>query len=368
MTSKERVQAALKREPTDRVPIFMWFHPEMATRLAELLEIPLALLGEAMGDDVRQTWVGNNYAMEGIVHDREGETHVDDWGIEWIRIGSFNQIKYSPLQQADESEIVNYQFPYHRVNDLLSQMEAVVPYAEDYFIGCDISPCLFEMLSRLRGMENAALDLVSDSKAAITFLNRTAEFAIRLGELACQRFDMDWFWTGDDVAGQKSMIMSPTCWREKIKPHLKRIFEVGRKQNLWIAYHSCGALRPIIPDLIDIGMDVLNPVQCNCPGMDPFMLKEEFGRDIAFMGGVDTQHLLSYGTPQQVRRATEKLLHKMCDDGGGYILAASHTVPPETPLTNVFMMYEVAGISREEIFDRASTIRKRVPTTLSNQS
>ena len=105
-------------------------------------------------------------------------------------------------------------------------------------------------------------------------------------------------------------------------------------------------------------MDVLNPVQGNCPGMNPFELKREFGDRLAFMGGVDTQQLLPHGTPLEVSRAIAALIEGMTAGGGGYILAASHTIPPETPDENIFAMYWEAGVSREEIFDRAAEIRR----------
>jgi len=145
-----------------------------------------------------------------------------------------------------------------------------------------------------------------------------------------------------------------------IKPHLARLFAVGKKYNLWVAYHCCGALRPIIPDLIEIGMDVLNPIQGNSPGMDPLELKAEFGDQLAFMGGLDTQDLLPNGSVSEVCRETDRLLAGMTTNGGGYILAASHTIPPETADDNIFAMYEQAGISKEEIFDRAAVIRKHL--------
>jgi uroporphyrinogen decarboxylase len=105
---------------------------------------------------------------------------------------------------------------------------------------------------------------------------------------------------------------------------------------------------------------VLNPVQGNCPGMDPLELKEEFGEPLTFMGGVDTQHLLPHGSPEEVRSETERLIANMTTDGGGYILAASHSIPPETPNRNIFAMYEVAGVTREQIFDEAAAIRSRL--------
>jgi uroporphyrinogen decarboxylase len=363
MTSRERVLAALKRRPVDRVPVFMWFHPRTARRLGETLEIPPARVGEAMGDDIRQSWVNNNYAMEGIVHEREGEGHTDAWGIEWRREGEFNQIARYPFAGAAPEAMLAYEFPHSRIEELLASMAA--PAAEAaagrFFLGCDVSPCVFEMYWRLRGMEDALMDLAAEPAAAGAVLARCADFAVRLAREAARRWPLDWLWTGDDVASQQAMLMSPATWRELIRPQLQRVFDEGKAAGLHVAYHSCGALRPVIDDLVEMGLDVLNPIQCNCPGMDPLELKREFGRSLAFMGGVDTQGVLPNGSAEEVRRATRRLIEGMTEGGGGYILAASHTVPPETPLENIFAMYEVAGISRQEIADRAADIRRRLP-------
>jgi uroporphyrinogen decarboxylase len=180
-----------------------------------------------------------------------------------------------------------------------------------------------------------------------------------VASMACERFPLDWLWSGDDVGAQAAMIMSPAQWRAEIRPHLAEIFAVGKSKGLWNAYHCCGAIRPIIPDLIEIGLDVLNPIQCNCPGMDPLELKREFGKKLSFMGGVDTQNLLPHGTPREVYAATRRLVEGMTTDGGGYILAASHTVPPETPTDNIFAMYAAADLERTEILDRAADRRTR---------
>jgi uroporphyrinogen decarboxylase len=359
MNHRERIHAALKREPVDRVPVFMWYHPATAQKLAQLLEIPAGLIAEAMGDDVKQTWVNNNFAMEGVVHDHDGEGHTDLWGIRWMKEGPFNQIVHSPLAGKSRGEVLAYQFPVAHLEELLAPMLPVMKHAHEFFIGCDVSPCIFEMYCRLRGMEEALLDIAADPDLAQTLFARCADFSIFLGEAACRRFSLDWYWTGDDVASQLALMMHPQAWREMIKPHLARIFAVGQQHRLWIAYHCCGALRDIIPDLIEIGLDVLNPIQCKCPGMDPLSLKAEFGKSLAFMGGVDTEYLLPNGTVAEVRRETARLLEGMTADGGGYILAASHTVPPETPLDNIFALYAEAGISREEIYDRAASIRAK---------
>lgn len=360
MSSKSRVHAALKREPVDRVPIWMWYHPDTTRRLADALEIRPDDVAAALGDDIRQAWVGGNHAMEGIVHEHEGEGHTDVWGIDWVKLGHFNQIRRSPLKGADEQTVREYRYPHHAIDDLLSNMVPLLALDEAYFIGCDISPCLFEMVYRVRGMDDALLDLAANRGLSRFMLDQAAAFALQLAEKACDRFPIDWLWSGDDVAGQTNLMMSPATWRELVKPHLSQIFNVAKTHGVWMAHHCCGALRPIIPDLIEIGMDVLNPVQCNCPGMDPLELKAEFGGDITFMGGVDTQGLLPSGTPDEVYRATLRLVEGMTSDGGGYILAASHAVPPETPLENVFAMYVAAGVTREHIFDRAADLRAGV--------
>jgi len=358
MTPKQRVHAALRRQTTDRVPIFMWFHPDTAVRLAKLLEIRPDQVGLAMGNDVQQAWVNNNAAMEGIVHQRDGEGHTDFWGIRWVKEGPFNQIAGFPLAGASSEQLLGYRFPYDHVPELLAPMQAVLPYRDQYFIGCDVSPCVYEMYWRLRGMEAAMLDMAAAPELARAMLGRCADFAVELANQACERFPLDWLWTGDDVAGQQSMMMSPSAWRDLIRPHLQRVFDVGKRCGLWVAYHSCGAVREIIPDLIEMGLDVLNPVQGNCPGMDPLELKRLYGDKLAFMGGVDTQELLPHRSAAEVARATDRLLQGMIANGGGYILAASHTIPPETPDENIFAIYEVAGMGRQEIFDRATALRR----------
>jgi uroporphyrinogen decarboxylase len=357
MNSKQRVHAALKKEPVDRVPIFMWYHPQTAQRLARILEIPAHKLWQALGDDVRMTWVSNNYAMEGIVHEHDGESHIDEWGIEWTRIDGFNQISKFPLINAQRDEALRYEFPTDKITTLTNLMLPLMAHIEDYFIGCDVSPNAFEMYWRVRGMENAMLDMAADPEFAATMIRRCGDFSLQLSTAACDRYELDWLWAGDDVGGQNGMMISPDTWRDMIKPELKKIFDLAHARNIYAAFHSCGGIRPIIEDLIDIGVQVLNPIQSNCAGMEALELKKEYGRDLAFMGGVDTQYLLPSGSAQQVFKETAQLVEGMTADGGGYILAASHTIPPETPDENIFAMYEAAGLSKEEILDQAAMIR-----------
>jgi uroporphyrinogen decarboxylase len=297
--------------------------------------------------------------MEGIVHEKDGQSHVDYWGIQWTRQHGFNQITCHPLENASDKEVLAYRFPEEKIETLLDLLAPVIAEKDDYFIGCDVSPNAFEMWWRIRGMEKTFIEIALEPGRSRELFRRCNNFAKKLSEGACRRYELDWLWMGDDVGSQTGMMMSPDTWREMIKPLLADCTQIAKRHGCWAAFHSCGAIRPIIGDLIEIGVDVLNPIQNNCTGMDPLELKRLYGRDLAFMGGVDTQGVLPNGTAKEVRKATEELIEGMTCDGGGYILAASHTVPPETPEKNIFAMYEVVGLSREEIFDRATKIRTR---------
>ena len=356
MTSKERVAAVIQRRSVDRVPLFIWFHPETTLKLARELEIEPDQVESVFANDVWQRWVNNNYSMEGIVHSTDGEGHTDQWGIEWVRSYGFNQIARHPLQGRGPASVLDYSFPVDSLDELMTPM--ALASDPDLYIGCDVSPCAFEMYWRIRGMTDALLDFADDEPLAEEMISRSVDFSIELANRAIENSTLDWLWTGDDVASQSGMIISPDQWRRIVKPHLKRLFRLGKKSGLPIAYHCCGALRPIIPDLIEIGCDVLNPIQAGCPGMEPESLKADFGSDLTFMGGLDTQHLMPLGRVIDVERATEGLIETMSRDGGGFILAASHSIPPETPTDNIFAMYRAAGLSREEISDRAADSRR----------
>ena len=359
MNGKKRVTQSLKRSATDRVPIFMWYHPGTLARLAQLLELPTHLVGLAMGNDICMTWVNNNYAMEGVVHQHDGEGHLDEWGIGWEKKGAFNQICRSPIAELHADEIVRYTFPYGELDNLLARMNPLLAQSDDMFLGCDVSPCVFEMYNRLRGMQQAMLDLALHPKAAYKMMGRCADFAATLSQQAIGRFPLDMLWTGDDVASQRSMLMSPTAWRDLIKPHLAGVTSIAKQKGLWVAYHCCGSIPEIIEDLIEIGVDILNPIQYGCPGMEARSLKAQYGSRLAFMGGVDTQDQLPRATALEVANTTARLIDTMTAGGGGYILAASHTIPPETPMRNIFAMYEAAGLARSEIMDNAATLRAK---------
>jgi uroporphyrinogen decarboxylase len=166
------------------------------------------------------------------------------------------------------------------------------------------------------------------------------EFTRRLLEAA--QGEAEIFWYGDDFATQRSMMMSPEHWRKFFKPTYGRIFELAKAYGLKVWFHSCGTFRPVLPDLIDIGMDVWETAQVHLPGNEPEVLKREYGQHIAFFGAIDTQQTLPFGTPEEVRALVRERIRVLGKDGG-YICGPDHNILPDVPMDNVFAMLDEAA-------------------------
>jgi len=292
-----------------------------------------------LGNDIRMTWVNNNYCMEGIVHQLDGEWHVDPWGIKWVKEGPYNQIAHYPLAKASAEEVRGYRFPVEYQAELLARMEPLVTCADEYFIGCDVSPNAFEMAWRLRGMEQTMLDMAAEPELANDLLERCADFAVALAQAACARFPLDWLWTGDDVASQRALMMSPGTWREFLKPRLAALIKAVKavRPDILIFFHSDGKIDVMIEDLIEIGVDILNPVQPEC--MDPEQIKLDFGNDLSFWGTVGTQTVMPLGTPAEVKEDVRRRIETV-GAGGGLLIAPSQALEPDVPWENILAFFE----------------------------
>ena len=145
---------------------------------------------------------------------------------------------------------------------------------------------------------------------------------------------------GDDYGTQQSQLISPEQFRSYYKPHFDRVlaFIKRKKPHLKILFHSCGNVRPILPDLIEMGVDILNPVHVTATGMEPMQLKKDFGKDLVFWGGgVDTQHILPSGTPEQVKNNVKRNIDALAP-GGGFVFSTIHNIQAEVPPQNIAAM------------------------------
>lgn len=203
-------------------------------------------------------------------------------------------------------------------------------------------PGFFETGQKLRGYAQFAMDLAQDREFVRALFDRLLELqktffrhyldAVgRYVQIVCY---------ADDLGMQDRLQISPSTYREVIKPYHKEIFAfIHGRTDARILLHSCGAVREIIPDLIEIGLDVLNPVQTRASGMMPAELKADFGDRLSFWGGIDEQSLLPRGTAEDVRAGVRQILEAL-GSGGGYVLAASHNIQSDTPAENVLALYE----------------------------
>ena len=197
---------------------------------------------------------------------------------------------------------------------------------------------IFETAWALRGLERMMLDLAVDPDLAETILDIPFHYHLAAAKTLVG-LGVDMIWTGDDVGAQSAMMISPAMWRRFLKPRMAEFFAELKRINpaVKVAYHSDGAIGPIIPELIEIGVDVLNPIQPAC--IDPARLKRDYGEKLCFWGSIDEQHTLPFGTPADVRNEVKSRLETL-GKGGGLIIGPTHHVQLDTPMENFRAMIE----------------------------
>jgi len=200
---------------------------------------------------------------------------------------------------------------------------------------------LWERATFMRGMQELLLDVALHPRFVRRLLEGIAGCILGTMRILFERFDFDCVAVSDDYGFQGGMAISPEDWRSLVKPLLARIYALARQHGRAVFHHSCGSILPIIPDLIDIGLDILHPIQPEA--MDVRALKREFGQDLTLCGGLGTQRLLPRGRPQEVRQEVRRLKQELGLDGG-YILEPGITVQADVPLENLLAMIEEARL------------------------
>ena len=330
MTGKERVHAALRFRQPDRTPRFIWLGGDVIRRLTAKYGLSPLELEIKLGNDILQAWVSVNGEME---RDVPPETEfTDGFGITWKRNGPYNNVIRHPLSGMDARQIEAYPFPNPHNGERYERLEFLISgYGDRYFIGSDVSGVLFEPACHLRGMEEFMLDLGENSEEASLILDKLTEFCIAVSIESLWR-GVDWIWMGDDLGSQQGMLMSPSMWRKHFKPRMKRIIDEVRavRPGVPIAYHSCGSISPIIADLIEIGINVLNPIQESAANMDQAAIKRDFGDRLVLMCGLDTQTFMRTAEPEEIYAKTREITKRL-GKGGGYIFAVSHHIQGDIP-------------------------------------
>ncbi len=343
MTPKERVRAALAHEEPDRVPLDMWLTPEVRDRLtAETGAADAWEMRVSLGHDCLVSQVG----IVASFYLSDAPRYVDPWGITWQRVsyadgkGSYTEMVDHPLA-GDDSLLDSYRAPDPDAPGQYEELAMLVArFGGTHWIVGGAASAVFEGPWYLRGMDRFLADLLVNKDYAHRLIDIVADFHLRAG-LRLVRMGCDMLLTGDDVGTQDRMLISPALFREFIKPRYGRLFAEYRRVNprLKIAAHCCGFIEPIIDDLVEVGLDVLNPVQPLA--MDPARLKRRYGKRLAFWGAVDDQMVMTFGSPADVEAEVRRRVRQLAP-GGGYILCPSHNVQPTTPMENVRAYYRAA--------------------------
>jgi uroporphyrinogen decarboxylase len=340
MTSKERVGAAVRHKAPDRVPVFATYTPETAALLRKATGSTEPDIGVSMGNDIVKDCVG----LEMSYYMNEDPTYVCPWGITWRNVynetGHYTEIIDFPLA-GDEDKLNGYRIPdptddaqYENARMLLDR------YGADRWIVGSCQCSIFEASWYLRGLDQFLMDLALNPDYVNELMDRVMEFP-RQAALRYIDMGVDMVWLGDDVATQTGMMISPEMWRMYLKPRYAKLFAEFRakRRDIVIAYHSCGNCEAIIPEMIEIGLDVLNPIQPLA--IDPLSVKRKFGDRLTLFGAMDVQQVMPFGSAEDVRAETRRLIDG-CAGGGGFILAGAHHFQSDTDPSNIFAFYKAA--------------------------
>jgi uroporphyrinogen decarboxylase len=358
MTPRERILAILNRQPVDRLPVDLWHTPEIANLLRQHCGVADDLsMYRALGLD-KIVWVFMDYlGPSGARSGAQSGAGAEDggsrtmWGapLREIEAGAahYAECDSAPLAAFNTPESLR-DYPWWpdvaRFDYDSAAAKAQQAAREFAVIGPWVS--FYEIYCQLRGLEQALMDLVESPALVDAILDRVEQIQTEM----MQRFfaqagsSLDLVFISDDIAGQTSLLISPTLWKRHLQPRLKRWCDLLHAHGLRVFYHTDGAARRLIGPILDCGVDVLNPIQHACPGMDLQELKREFGQRVIFHGGVDNQFALPRGTADDVRREVRHCLETLGAGREGYICCSCHNVQAGTPLENILALIETAQL------------------------
>lgn len=344
MTKKERLLAAMSRQELDRIPTQLDFSPLMLDTVCDHYKLPRngeEQLLPYLDNHLVYCFINDAFGMQRKRVKSNSKVVLDNWGCGFDITQEGNCQAVYPL--ADEDDYKTYRFPDPNAPGLLDwSKDTIAQYSKDYIVSSYQVTLLFERAIALRGLENFYCDLLTEHDFAEDLLDKITDYQVKMAKryialgVTCGRI-------GDDYGGQTAMLIDPKLWRKLAKPRLKRIIDVYKNEGLPVIEHSCGNILPIIPDLIELGVDVLNNVQ---PETMPREQLEQYCDKITFYGGISTQHILPYGTEEEIFNEV-----KACYDSyakhNGLLLSTGISVMSDVPIKNLNALMrafnEIAG-------------------------
>ncbi|MCL5281097.1 MAG: uroporphyrinogen decarboxylase family protein [Planctomycetes bacterium] len=376
MSSRQRVLKALHHETPDRVPIDLGgfqtgIHRKAYTQLLDYLGIqdeltildpvqqlarPCEELLEQFHVDVRYVIAHGPESFKGGIEQNTRDGRLwhdlkDEFGVIWSMPDDqplYMDISHHPLANATRADLADYPFPkgddptrFTGLREQAQMLQRETPYT----LSTGIGGVVYEICWYMRGLERWFMDMIENPAFCEALLDRTlafwlgyyTEFLKEIGDL------VDVVMIGDDIGCQSGPLFSPQFYRRVVKPRQKRLVQHIKSltpAKIW--YHTCGSVRQLIPDLLDNGIDILNPVQISAADMDPRDLKTDFGNKLVFWGGgIDTQKVLSFAGPEEVREHVRRNLEAF-KPGGGYVFNSVHNIQAGVPPENITALFAAA--------------------------
>ena len=345
MNSRERMLAAMDRQPVDRIPTDIWATPEVWQKLrqhfGEKTDVRDALQIDGMVD------IGPEYIGPPLPVMPAGEM-VDLWGIRRQRVahegGAYDEITFWPLAAARTVDDLNdYAWPRADWFDYSKLRNQAEEARKTRVVACGyMAP--FYLHNLLRGLEQSLMDPLLDPELTHEIVRRISDFFYDHHRRIFETCDglVDVSQVTDDLGSQAGPLISLDLYNEFYAPQHQRFIHLCHEFGIRVFHHDDGSSRPFLPRLVEMGIDILNPVQWTCPGMEMTALKAEFGNRICFHGAVDNQRILPFGTPAEVRAEVRHCIDGLASDGTGYILAPCHNLQVVTPVENIVALYDEA--------------------------
>jgi uroporphyrinogen decarboxylase len=373
MEPRQRVLAAMDHKEADRVPRdlagtrYTSIHAEAYERLRPAMGLPEAEIRivdttqglahihddllDRFGADIALVSAGSPLTYEReVTNDGEYERFLDEFGVMRARPvgGLYYESTTSPLSgDITAADVDAYPWPDPQDAGRFVGMKERAQHIRDVekravFVG-SLCAGVTEMHFRMRGYEHGYMDMALDPTLARKLMERITDLKLAYWEKVLDEIgdDIDIAAEADDLGAQHAPLFSPQAYRDIVKPFHKQIIDyIKSRSRARFFLHSCGAIRELIPDLIEIGVDCLNPVQVSAAGMETAELKAEFGADITFWGGtVDSQKTIARGTPEEVRAETKRRILDL-KPGGGFVFASIHNLQAQVPVENILAMWE----------------------------
>ena len=369
MTHRERVNTALSHEETDRVPMdlggsiassiigkgYLALRKELGLAGHEDVKHDTAKYTDLadVEEDVRRALdvdvihAPRAFGTADHVNVLSEDTLIDEWGVKWHKPEDGRYYVEKSLFDADSTvkDVQEHNWPTAKelvrtegLRDAISKIRTET----DYAISLELRGRMISMGQFLCGFESWFIQLAGNEPFAHEFLERTTQLQIEVNDILLKEVGdlVDIVYVTDDLGSQRGPLLSPAAFERILKPQFAKLWgHIRNNTKAKLTHHCCGSIVQFIPHFIELGVQVLNPVQVSADNMDPAMLKAKFGKDLCFWGGVDTREVMPRGTVADVRKEVAKRIRQMAP-GGGYLLAAVHDITPEVPAVNVVELFK----------------------------